>query len=630
MALIFLRFKSCGGGGACQECSLDVLCMVIIGSIMGFQGSIAMQQIIFFATVIVMLALFILGKWRYDLVALTALLFLVVVGIIPASEAFLGLGHPAVVTAAAVLVMSRGLANAGVVDAITGWLANIEHPRRQMAVLIGMLTACSAFMNNIGALALFMPVGMQMARKRGFSPSNLLMPMAFASILGGLITLIGTPLNIIIATFREDAVGTPFRVFDFAPVGLPVAVAGLLFMILFGWRLLPRREATVSRKDLFNIEDFTAEVRVLPDSRLVGRPLREVGLITDADTLVAGIVRGEERLAAPSSFFMIKADDVLIIQASTEDLETLINVAGLSLEGVDQGLGEEVLSSDEVSVIEAVVMPDSSIQSKTVRDINLRKRYGVNLLGIARQGQRLSERLVSTEFDAGDVLLLQGELKNLAHVRQTLGVLPLGERRLRLSQPQQLLVTSVVVALGLGLAAVGVLPVQIAIVAVAIVLVFLGSMSLREAYESIEWHILVLLGALISIGHALETTGGAELLADQLLAVSQLVPPEVMVTLILITSMLLANMINNKAAAVLVAPIAISVARGLGASVDPFLIAVALGAEFVFLSPVGHKSNILVMGAGGYQFSDYWRLGVPLTIVALVVAAPLLLLFWPL
>jgi di/tricarboxylate transporter len=589
-----------------------------------------MSQLIVFITLIVMLALFVSGVWRYDLVALMALLVLVVIGIIPAPEAFFGFGHPAVITVGAILVVSRGLHNAGIIEIIAQWLFRIERPRLQTAALIGVVTVLSAFMNNIGSLALLMPVGIRMARKRDVSPSALLMPLAFASILGGLLTMIGTPLNIIIATFRADAVGEPFGIFDFTRVGFFVAAAGVLFIIVFSKKLLPHRETVDSREELFRVENYLTELEVPATSNLVGRPLRAVGELTDGGAQVVALERNDERVAIPSSFLTIHAGDILVVEASTEDLRALLKTAEIALEG-HQELGEEAFTSDEISTIEAIVMPDSRILNKTVRDIGLRQRFGVNMLAVARRGQRLHQRLGEIRFAAGDVLLLQGRSSTIQYVLPNLGCLPLADRNFqRGTTSRNLWIGTTIFAAALGLAAFGLLPIQIAFAAAAVMMIVLGVVSLRQAYESIEWHILILLGAMIPIGHALETTGGADFLSGQLLRASNIIPPFATLLLVLVITMLLANTMNNKAAAVIIAPIAINIANGLGASVDPFLMAVALGAEFVFLSPIGHQSNILVMGVGGYDFADYWRLGWPLVLISIIISVPLLLIFWPL
>lgn len=587
-----------------------------------------LQQIIVFAVLATALALFIWGRWRYDVVALLALLAVTVTGIIPGEQAFAGFGHPAVITVAAVLVVSRGLRNSGVVDLLARPLLRVgDNPSVQVGALTSLVATLSAFMNNVGALALLLPVAIRMARKNGRSPSLLLMPLAFGSLLGGLITLIGTPPNIIIATFRAETGAEPFRMFDFAPVGLGVAVAGILFVALIGWRLVPQRKGASSREELFEIGDYVTEVIVPADSKLVGKRLREVGTVSDAEVVVIALLRGERRLNSPSSFEVMRADDVLVVEADSEDLRELVDAAGLTLSG-SRKLGEDALESG--SLMEAVVMADSPIIGQTARSLNLRWRYGVNLLGVARMGSRIHRRLRDIRFQTGDVLLLQGPTETFNATLSTLGCLPLAGRGLSLGQPRR-------VGLGLGifgtallLAAVGLLPIQVTFIGAAVAMVLARIISLREAYESIDWSIIVLLGAMIPVGQALEASGGAASIASATLAISGQMPAVVSLLIILIATMFLSDLVNNAAAAVLMAPIAISVAVGLGASPDPFLMCVAIGASCAFLTPIGHQSNTLVMGPGGYRFGDYWRMGLLLEVVIVVVSIPLIMIFWPL
>lgn len=586
-----------------------------------------LQQVIVFTVLAAALTLFIWGRWRYDVVALLALLAVTVTGIIPGEQAFAGFGHPAVITVAAVLVVSRGLRNSGVVDLLAKPLFRVsERPSAQVGALSSLVATLSAFMNNVGALALLLPVAIRMARKHGRSPSLLLMPLAFGSLLGGLITLIGTPPNIIIATFRAGTGSEPFRMFDFAPVGLGVAIAGLLFISLIGWRLVPQRKGASSREELFEIGDYVTEVIVPADSKLVGMRLRDLGSVSDAEVLVIALLRGKRRLNSPSSFEVLRADDVLVVEADSEDLRELVDAAGLKLSG-SRKLGEAALEGGEL--MEAVVMADSPIIGQTARSLNLRWRYGVNLLGVARMGSRIHRRLRDIRFQIGDVLLLQGPMETFNTTLSTLGCLPLAGRGLSLGQPRRVELGLIIFGSALLLAAVGLLPIQVAFIGAAVAMLLANIISLREAYESIDWSIIVLLGAMIPVGQALEYSGAAALIAQGTLALSGQLPPVISLLIILVATMFLSDLVNNAAAAVLMAPIAISVAVGLGASADPFLMAVAIGASCAFLTPIGHQSNTLVMGPGGYQFGDYWRMGLLLEVVIVVVSIPLIMLFWP-
>jgi di/tricarboxylate transporter len=588
-------------------------------------------QIIIFSILALVLLLFVWGKWRYDLVALFALLLVTILGLVPPETAFSGFGHPAVVTVAAVLIVSKALFNSGMVDYIVRILSRAgDNPLVQLFVLVLTVTVCSGFMNNIGAIALFMPVAIRMARKNNRSPSLFLMPLAFGSLLGGLITQVGTPPNIIISIFRaETAVGMPFRMFDFAPVGSGIALAGVIFIVLIGWRLIPQRKGQAAKEDLFEIDDYITEVIVAEKSPMDGKRLRDLENATEGDVVVVGHVRNGQKYAAPSPYRTFKEGDTLVIRADAEDLQELLTAAGLEL--AESGkFDQEVLSSEEVSVIEATITKNSILEGRTARNLKLRSLYGVNMLGLSRQGSRLRSKPDTIRFRVGDVLLMQGPEQTLQEVLPDLGLLPLVERGLKVGQPQRVFLGIAIFASSIALAAFGVLPIQIAFTAAALVMVIAGFLSLREIYESVDWPVIVLLGAMIPVSTAFEATGGAQLISTGILNLSTSFAPWVTLTLVLVGTMFLSDLVNNAAAAVLMAPVALSIAGGMGASADPFLMAVAIGASCAFLTPIGHQSNTLVMGPGGYRFSDYWKMGLPLEIIIVLVAVPLIMMVWPL
>jgi di/tricarboxylate transporter len=456
------------------------------------------------------------------------------------------------------------------------------------------------------------------------------MPLAFGSLIGGLITLIGTPPNIIIATYRADTGLPSFGMFDFAPVGVGVALAGLIFISAVGWRLTPIREGQGASEELFQIEDYISEVIVPEDSKIVGKTIYHLTSEMEKETeaMVVGLVRGDLHIPAPSWHEIIHAGDILIVEANPEDLNSLIEVVGLELAEC-KGDCKALLGSDDIRIIEAIITPDSLMPGKTATSLHLRRNYGVNLLAIARQGHRLKTRLGQTRFFIGDILLLQGGDESLQEAIKALRCLPLAERDLRLDRPRKVFPAIGIFVAAMAVAALNLMPVQIAFIAAAVIMVLIKLISLSEIYESIDWPIIVLLGAMFPLGQALENTGGAQLIADQLLLVSDHFPPYATITILMVGTMLLSNVVNNAAAAVLMAPIAISLAKGMGVSVDPLLMAVAIGASCAFLTPIGHQSNALVMAPGGYLFGDYWRLGLPLSVLTVIIAVPLIMYFWP-
>ena len=599
-----------------------------------------MDEAIVFGVLILALVLFVTAKWRYDVVALLALLVLTVAGIVPPMEAFQGFGHPAVITVAAVLILSRALHDSGVVDVIAGWCLRIPHYLTlRIASLSGLTAFLSAFMNNIGAVSLLMPVALRVSNMSGHPASMFLMPLAFASLLGGMMTLIGTPPNVIISNFRQEEVGVHFHMFDFTIVGLGVTVAGVLFIALVGWRLIPYRRPPIALGDTLDIEGYMTEVRVPGDSRFVGKLVRDLEELAEEDVVIAGLLRGGVVYGAPSSYQIIDASDIFIIEADPGQIWTFIDRTGFELEWSRNIVSEinQTLSSEDVSTLETIVSPDSPIVGRTARDMHLHAGFGVNLLGLSRRGTRHVHRLGHMMFRAGDVLLVQGKKDEVQSALPRLGLLPLAERDLRIGQPRSLVprwargraFPVVVFAAAVLLTSLEILQVHVSFTAAVAILLVSRTVTLEAAYQSIDWPVIVLLGAMIPVGAALETTGAAARIADAMMGLGGTLPAWSVLGIVLVTTLLLSAVINNAAAVILMAPIGVKVAETLGASSDPFLMAVAIGASSAFLSPIGHQSNTIVMGPGGYHFGDYWRMGLPLTVVIVAVAIPLIMWAWP-
>ncbi len=585
-----------------------------------------MQQTIVFFALGAALVLFIMDRWRYDLVALFVLLGLVIAGIIPGEEAFSGFAHPAVVTVAAILIVSQGLASSGVVDSIAAVLGKVGSSRTaQVAALTAVVTVCSAFMNNVGALALLMPVAIRIAAENDDSPSVLLMPLAFGSLLGGMTTLIGTPPNIIIGSYRAEVSDAPFGMFDYSPVGLGVAICGLAFISLVGWRLIPLRKGQSSSEAMFRIQEYTTELVVPPDSPHDGKTLQDIAGRTKVDFVVLAIVRAKEKILAPSARVEIHAGDHILVEVASEDLDTILEATSFVLAG-QQSLGE--LEANEIGLVEAVVLPRSRMVGRSAPDLRLRAGFGINLLAVSRQGLRIGKQLKRVVFQAGDVLLIQGATGAINDTLSILGCLPIASRPPELEKRRRLVLAMGIFALALVCLVTRLLPAQIAFSAAALAMVLTRLVRLRDAYAAIDWPVVVLLGAMIPVGGALESTGGAALIAEQLTRVSSGLPTFAVLAIVLALAMFLSDIMNNAATAVIMAPIAVSVAQGVGGSPDAFLMAVAVGASCAFLTPIGHQSNTLVMGPGGYRFGDYWRLGLPLELLIIVLSVPLLAWIW--
>ena len=590
------------------------------------------DQITIFLLLFCVMGLFIWGRWRYDLVAFAALISAVLLDLVPAANAFAGFSSSAVITVAAVLVISRGLSTSGAIDRVTHIVVpQVKSLALQITSLAGFAGTLSAIMNNVGALALLMPATINAAKKVGRSPSLLLMPLSFGSILGGLITLIGTPPNIIIASYREQALGAPYQMFDFAPVGLVITAAGVLFLALFGWKLIPKeRQAASPIDELLEIDAYVAEVVAPKTSAAIGKNIIELEDIADECELrIAGLIRNNQRILGPARHTLIEAKDILILKAGPKELDKFAEKLGLMIKGGTEK-SRALFSSDDVLLIEAVVSSDSRLIGHIIGDLRLKSRYRLNLLGVSRQGKTIRARLHKIMFRSGDVLLLQADQDAISTNLPHLGLLPLAGRDLQIGKRRHAWLAAGFMASAVVLAASGIMGLTIALSLAALLMVLSGIVPLRDLYESIDWPVIVLVGAMIPVGGALETTGATALIADSILRLADGWSPVVVLAALLIVTMTLSDVMNNTATAVVMAPVSISMSMQLGVNPDPFLMAVAVGASCAFLTPIGHKNNALIMGPGGYAFGDYWRMGLPLEIIVALAAVPMIILVWPL
>lgn len=587
------------------------------------------HQIILFCLLGVIFALLVWGKIRYDLIAFGALIIAVIIGVVPQENAFDGFGHHATVIIALVLIVSRGLSNSGAIELIAKYV--IDGSRSlfmHISVMSGVAAALSALMNNVAALALLMPIDMQAAAKAKRSVALSLMPLSFASILGGLITMIGTPPNIIIASFRQEAVGEPFGMFDFSPVGIVAAVVGVLFIALVGWRLIPLDASKEKAGDAIDqIQEYVAEVRVGEKSTAIDQRIRDLDIIAeDVDVAIVGLVRNGRRVPGRARSEIIQQGDLLVIEAVADSIDALVGALKLEYVGSEK---HGNLVGEDLSLVEVVVPENARIAGRTALDVKLLYRYGVTLLGVSRQGKSFRERVRKLSIRPGDVLLLLGPTERLSDVANWLGGLPLKERDLQVVQRNKagIAVASFIVAIAAATAGLMHLPEALALV--CMVMVGFNIVPLREIYTSIEWPVIVLLGSMIPIGSALEQSGGTALIAEQIILLSEGHGPIIVLTLLMVVTMTLSDVLNNTATTVIAAPIAIDIASRLDVSPDPFLMAVAVAASCAFLTPIGHKNNTLIMGPGGYRFGDYWRMGLPLEIIVIAVSIPMIVLVWP-
>jgi len=634
-------------------------------------------QITLFALLTVVFALLIWGRFRYDLVAFGALVAAVILGVVPQADAFSGFGHPATIIIALVLVVSRGLSNSGAIDIIARSIISAGRSvSSHITIMAGLGAAMSALMNNVGALALLMPVDIQAAEKAKRSPAITLMPLSFATILGGLITLIGTPPNIIISSYREQEFGKPFQMFDFAPVGLVCAITGVAFVAFIGWRLLPK--STRDREagpELFDTGLYLVELRVPEDSKVVGKRLSELDTMSNEhDTAIVALMQEGKRVQSWARWTPVRANDILLVETSASALDGLVNdwqltyaqaeedhrrvpldrnvgdvTARLRLgravgsdqaesEGESENRKDEArdksteskAEAGELSLLEVVVRPESRVEGRTAQALRLQDGHGVWLVGISRQGRKITSRVRHMSIQAGDILLLMGPADRLKAANEWLGTLPLAERGLQVTDRTNALLAAGIFGAAILAASFGVVYLPIALAAVVIAYVLTRIVPIRSVYDSIEWPVVVLIGSLLPIGAALETSGGTQLIAQGIADLSVGAPAWVVLTIVMVVTMTLSDILNNTATAVIAAPVAVGVAKALGVNPDPFLMAVAVAASCAFLTPIGHKNNTLIMGPGGYRFGDYWRMGLPLEIVVIAVAVPVILIVWPL
>ena len=590
-----------------------------------------LNQIILFSLFGLVFVMLIWGRFRYDIVAFSALLGAVVLGVIPSSEAFAGFGHPATLVVALVLVVSAGLVRSGAVFLITRTLINASRSLGGHIALMGFVGGVlSAFMNNVAALALLMPVDIQTAHKAKRAVGLSLMPLSFATILGGMVTLIGTPPNIIIAAIREQELGEPFKMFDFAPVGGVAALAGLLFVSLVGWRLIPQRDAKTKSEGFGDIGQFIAELTVPEGSKYIDQRLQSLyGTAEKNDVAILGLLRDGKKRYGTAATTELKAGDALILEATPEALDEFRTAVQLDFSDTAR---QDILTTDSggLTMLECVVSDTARVNGRSAQAVGLAWRQRSVLMGISRQGKRITKQLRKTILRPGDILLILVPQETADDVISWLGCLPLADRGLQVTADHKVWLAIGLFVVAVFAASVGLVYLPIALGFVVIAYVLTGIIPLHQLYSHIEWPVVVLLGSMIPLGAALQSSGGTELIATTLVDLTQGMAPWAILTILMVATMTLSDVLNNTATTIVAAPISIQMAQSLGVNPDPFLMAVAISASAAFLTPIGHKNNTLILGPGGYSFGDYWRLGLPLEILIVAVSIPAILVFWPL
>lgn len=618
-------------------------------------------QITLFAILGATLSLFLWGKFRHDVVALAALMACVITGLVPADTAFAGFAHPAVITVACVLILSRGLQNTGAVD----WLARAVLPSEasrltSMTALVALAAVLSGFMNNVGALALLMPIAIRLSGRLDLTPGQMLMPLAFGTILGGMTTLVGTPPNLIVSGFRAEAGLGPFGMFDYARVGVAVAVVGVAFIALLGWRIVPARKPMGTAG--FDTGTYLTEVRVPEKSKAVGLTLRNFEReIEKSGAQIIGLVRNDVRMNAPHGGRRIQPQDVLVLEADVQELAEALSAFGIKLEEGEsasapaEGKAEAAAQEpdkagaegdqtpdnavqppdsadrdEDIVLREFAVLPGATIVGQSATDLRLRTRYGLNLLAVSREGQPPRTRLRTLKLKSGDLLMMQGPAEIMADFMNETGCVPLGERDLRIPDTRMAIIAGAIMLGTIAIVTLGLLPASVAFALGVLASMLLRTVPPRQVYTAIDWPVIVLLAALIPVAGAMQTTGAADVLARFLVDTIARGNAVAALAVILITTMFLSDVMNNAATAAVLSPIALGIAASLKVNPDSFLMAVAIGASCAFLTPIGHQNNTLILGPGGFRFGDYWKLGLPLEVIVVAVSLPLLLIVWPL
>ncbi|MFT4861716.1 MAG: di/tricarboxylate transporter [Pseudohongiellaceae bacterium] len=588
------------------------------------------HQAILLAILFGLLVFLVWGKWRYDVVALGALFAASLFGVVPESEIFTGFGNPATITVVLVLIISYSLTKSGAVSFVTTLIEPMaDRPFLYTAMLSGLAAFLSMFMNNVGALALLMPIAIQSTQNAGRAPATILMPLSFASILGGLVTLIGTPPNILIANYRADVTGEAFTMFSFAPVGGSVALCGIVFMLLFGWKLVKVRKQTAGL-ELFDVDKYLFELKVTSETEFVGQTVAELKTaLAEAKLDLLSLVHKRVTMNVARNSHVLTENDLLMLQGSHDDVTSFASEVGLQLVAADNAR-KELFDSEKSQILEVVVTAKSPIVNRTPAEIRFNRKYSINLIAVSRSGSPHRNRLRDFQIRVGDVLLLHGDDEDLQEALSKLECYPLAARDLTMGSnkkaiPAMATFIAAIVATGSGL-----ITIQLALGLATIAMAVFKILPVRDFYKAVDWPVVVLLGAMIPLGGALETTGTTDLLVSGILSVAGDLSPVVILVLLLVITMTVSDVLNNAATAILMAPIAYNIAISLNLNPDAFLMAIAVGASCAFLTPIGHQNNALIMGPGGYHFGDYWRMGLPLEIIIVCVATPTLLIFWPL
>jgi len=586
------------------------------------------DQFLIFSLLILIFIVFALNRVRYDMVAFAALIIASVIGLVPTNEVFLGFGHPAVIIVALVLIISRGLVYSGAVELITQHLSKFISNVTSHIVIMGSVSAIlSSFINNIAALAILMPADISINKKAKRNPSNTLMALSFASILGGMITMIGTAPNIVIATYRGETLGEPYGMFDFFYVGIIVAIVGVIFISFVGWRLIPNRTNPPNYSEAFEETKYVANTKITSTSNILGQRITELNMLCDDNGIsILGVIRDGQLFEGSFLNFILQEDDLLVLNGPTQGVDHFIAKTKTQYTTA----GEREIEIGQQSLVEVVVPLNAVVVGKSAIQLGLLKNKNTSLLGISRRGESLIDNVRQAKIKAGDVLLLHGNSQDISSVIDWIECLPLADRGLEIPDRKKAWQAIAIFAIAIVASAMNFVYLPVALSAVIICYLAFKIVPPATVYKSINWPVIVLLGSMIPIGNALNDSGGAATIASGIVELTSGYSAVVVLTIILIITMTLSDVLNNVATVLIAAPISIDIAQRLNANPDAFLMAVAVGASCAFLTPIGHQNNSIILGPGGYKFSDYWRFGLAVELIVVAVSVPSILVFWPL
>lgn len=574
-------------------------------------------------------ACFVSERLPVDLVALLVLSALLASGVLTPGQAVSGFSNTATVTVAAMFVLSAGLARTGAVNLLGRRLAMVGRLgfRPTLLALMVFIGVISAFINNTAAVAIFLPIVLGLSRDMGISPSKLLIPLSFASMFGGVCTLIGSSTNILVSSIAEQHGQPPFRMFELSRLGLVLFAVGSLYMLTAGVRIVPERRGGADLTQSYEMGEYLTEILVLPESPAVGRPLRESPLVRDLDLDVLEIHRGGRPLTAPGAETFLEAGDLLRVRGDLQKIRRAEEQEGIVLKS---GLKwrDEDLQSSEAALLEAVIAPGSALEGQTLKEAGFRQIYGGTALAIRHRDEIMRERLGTTRLRSGDVLLIEIRRDRMEALRRNPDFVIVSEVGLDEPRRGKLLLAVAIVAGVVASAAADLLPIMGSAILGSVLLVLTRCITLEEAYKGIEWRVIFLLGGILPLGIALETTGAARLLSSLLVDTIGAWGPVALVSAFYLLTSLLTEAMSNNATAALLAPIAVSAAAALGVDPRPFLVAVTFAASASFMTPVGYQTNTLIYGPGHYRFSDFLRVGAPLNLLFWLLATLLIPRFW--